>query len=84
MSVIIEGHEPPVEGRIPKGRKQQAVMHVQPVGVAGAILSGDDVACADDILANALNDQPLGLSGTGKAGNRRAEYFQWAIGQSHA
>ncbi len=42
-SFIIEGHERAVECGIPKRRQQQAIMHIEPLGVAFAVGPRDDV-----------------------------------------
>ena len=106
-SIITESHKTPVEGRVPECRKQQAVVYVQPLGVARAILPSNDVAgaqqrqicdpgqgaaalpvghqpVAEDILTDALDDQPLCLGALGQTGDGCPILFEWAVGQRHA
>ena len=42
-SLVVEGHECAVKSSIPQRRKEEAVMYVEPLGIAFAVRPWDDV-----------------------------------------
>ena len=105
-AVIGEADEARVKRRIPQCRKEQAIVHIEPLRVValgprqdvggaqqGGVGNADDRAAAapvihqrsaEDVLADALDDEALDLGDLRQAGDASAKSAERCLGQADA
>jgi hypothetical protein len=88
MPSIGEADQARVEGRIPERGEEQAVMHIEPLRVvAFDRAAGSPIihqGGAEDVLADALDDEPLDFSRLRQAGRLRAKPRERGVGEANA
>jgi|APFEC2959095136_1045048.scaffolds.fasta_scaffold02680_3 hypothetical protein len=70
-TVIVEGYEPAIECGIPERREQKAVVNIEPLGVAGAILPRYDLGGAQQ---RGVQDAGQGVASLPVLNQPRPEY----------